>query len=123
MDALIIIFAALTLLAGIVIIINPGIIFDYLRNNLDKPAIHILAVVVRLILGVLLITQSDISKFPFTIEVIGWLSIVAAIFLAAMGRYNFKRLMLWALSFLKHYGRVGGVFAAVFGTFLVYAFI
>ena len=87
------------------------------------PAIHILAVVVRLILGVLLITQSDISKFPFTIEVIGWLSIVAAIFLAAMGRYNFKRLMLWALSFLKPYARVGGVFAAIFGTFLLYAFI
>ena len=122
MIALIIIFAVLTSLAGIVIIINPEFIFGYLRNSLDKLVIHILAVFIRLVLGVLLIAQSDISRFPFVIEMIGWLSIVAAIFLAVMGRYNFKRLMLWALS-LKPYGRVGGVFAAAFGIFLIYAFI
>ena len=122
MIALIIIFAVLTSLAGIVIIINPEFIFGYLRNSLDKLVIHILAVFIRLVLGVLLIAQSDISRFPFVIEMIGWLSIVAAIFLAVMGRYNFKRLMLWALS-LKPHGRVGGVFAAAFGIFLIYAFI
>ena len=123
MTALIMIFAALTLLAGIVIIINPEVIFGYLRNNLNRLVIHLLAVVVRLALGALLIIQSDLSRFPVVIEVIGWLSIVAALFLAVMGRYNFQRLMLWALSFLKSYGRVGGVFAAVFGAFLIYAFI
>ena len=78
MTILIIIFGALTLLAGIVIVINPEVIFGFLRNNLDKLAIHILAVVVRLLIGALLIYQSNISKFPFVIEVIGWLSIVAA---------------------------------------------
>jgi hypothetical protein len=90
---------------------------------LDKLVLHILAVVVRLVIGVLLIYQSNVSKFPFVIEIIGWLSIVAAIFLAVMGRHNFNRLMSWALSFLKPFGRVGGVFAAAFGAFLVYAFV
>ena len=101
MTILIIIFGALTLLAGIVIVINPEVIFGFLRDNLDKLELHILAVVVRLVLGILLIYQSDISKFPFVIEVIGWLSIVAAIFLAVMGCGNFKRLMSWALSLVK----------------------
>ena len=123
MTVLIIIFGALTLLAGIVIVINPEVIFGFLRNNLDKLVLHILAVVVRLVLGALLIYQSNISKFPFVIEIIGWLSIVAAIFLAVMGRHNFNRLMSWALSFLKPFGRVGGVLAAAFGAFLVYAFL
>jgi hypothetical protein len=123
MTLLIILFGALTLLAGIVIVINPEVIFGFLRNNLDKLAVHILAVVVRLIIGVLLIYQSSISKFPFTIEVIGWLSIVAAIIIAVMGRRNFNRLMSWALSLSKPFGRVGGVFAAAFGAFLIYAFI
>jgi hypothetical protein len=123
MTVLIIIFGALTLLAGIVIVINPEVIFGFLRNNLDKLVLHILAVVVRLVIGVLLIYQSNVSKFPFVIEIIGWLSIVAAIFLAVMGRHNFNRLMSWALSFLKPFGRVGGVFAAAFGAFLVYAFV
>jgi len=120
---LIIIFGALTLLAGVVIIINPEVIFGYLRRNLDKPAIHILAVVVRLIIGALLIHQSDLSKYPLVIELLGWFSIVAALSLAVMGRHNFHRLMSWALKFLKPFGRVSGVFAAAFGGFLIYAFV
>ncbi len=123
MTALIIIFGALNLVGGIVIVINPEVIFGYLRNNLDKLELHILAVGVRLILGVLLIYQSNVSKFPFVIEILGWLSIVAAISLAVIGRRNFNRLMWWALSFLKPFGRVGGVLAAAFGAFLIYAFV
>ena len=123
MTVLIIIFGALTLLAGIVIIINPEVIFCFLRNNLDKLVLHVLAVVIRLVIGALLIYQSNISKFPFVIEVIGCLSIVAAIFLAVMGRRNFNRLMSWALSLSKSFGRVGGVFAVAFGAFLIYAFV
>ena len=123
MTLLIIIFGALTLFAGIVIVINPEVIFGFLRNNLDKLVLHIMAVVIRLVLGALLIYQSNISKFPFVIEVIGWLSIVAAIFLAVMGRRNFNRLMSWALSLSKPFGRVGGILAVAFGAFLIYAFV
>jgi hypothetical protein len=123
MTLLIIIFAAMTLLAGIVIVINPEVIFGFLRNNLDKLVLHILAVVIRLALGALLIYQSSLSKFPFVIEVVGWISIVAAIILAVMGRRNFNRLMSWALSLSKLLGRIGGIFAAAFGAFLIYAFV
>jgi len=123
MTELIIFFGALTLLAGIVIVINPGVVFGPLRNNSDKLELHILAIVVRLVLGVLLISQSAVSKFPFAIEIIGWLSIVAAIFLTVIGRNNFKRLMSWAFSFLKPFGRVGGIIAAAFGAFLIYVFV
>jgi hypothetical protein len=123
MTLLIIIFGALTLLAGIVIVINPEAIFGFLRNNLDKLVLHVLAVAVRLVIGILLIYQSNVSKFPFVIEIIGWLSIVAAIFLAVMGRRNFNRLMSWALSLSKPFGRVGGILAVAFGAFLIYAFV
>lgn len=123
MTLLIIIFATLTLLAGIVIVIRPEVIFGFLRKNLDKLVLHILAVVVRLVLGILLIYKSNISEFPFVIEVIGWLSIVVSIFIALMGRRNFNRLMSWALSLSKPFGRVGGVLAVAFGVFLIYAFV
>lgn len=123
MTALIIIFGTLTLLAGVVIVINPEIIFGYLRSNIDRLAIHVLAVVVRLLIGALLISQSSLSKYPLAIEILGWLSIVAALSLAVMGRHNFHRLMSWAITFLKPFGRVGGVFAAAFGGFLIYAFV
>jgi len=123
MTILIIIFAALTLLAGILIVINPELIFGFLRSNLHKLVIHIIAVVVRFVLGILLIDQSSLSKFPLTIEVIGWISIVAAFILAVIGRRYFNRLMSWALSLSMPYGRIGGVFAVGFGAFLIYAFV
>ena len=123
MYVFIILFGALTFLAGIVIVINPETIFGYLRKNIDKLGLHILASVLRVVLGVLLISQSNVSKFPLVIEIMGWLSIIAAILLAVIGRRNFNRLMSWALSFVKTFGRVGGVLAMAFGAFLIYAFV
>jgi len=123
MTILIILFGALTSLAGILIVINPETVFGILRKNLDKLELHILAVVVRLVLGALLIFQADASKYPVAIEVIGWLSVVAAISLSVIGRQRFRRLMSWALTLAKPLGRAGGVAAACFGVFLIYAFV
>lgn len=123
MALLVVIFGALILLAGVVVLINPEIIFGYLRSNLNRLAVHILAVAVRLIIGALLVSQSSLSKFPLTIEILGWISIAAALSLAVIGRQKFLRLMSWALTTLKPYGRVGGGFASVFGGFIIYAFV
>jgi len=123
MTVLIIVFGVLALLAGIVIVINPEIIFGFLRKKLDSLELQVLAVVVRVVLGILLIYQSNVSKFPFVIEILGWLFIVAAIFLGVMGRRNFKWLFSWALSLVKTFGRFSGALAAAFGSFLIYAFV
>ncbi|MCW8963808.1 MAG: hypothetical protein OQL16_08435 [Gammaproteobacteria bacterium] len=123
MSLLIIIFGALTLLAGIIIIINPETIFGVFKKHIENPWLHILAVVVRLVLGALLVYLSDISRFPLAIEIIGWLSIVAALFFAVIGRDNFIKIINWALSLTKPLGRIGGILAAFFGGFLVYAFV
>lgn len=123
MTIVVIIFGVLTLIAGGAIIINPEIIFGYLRGQLEKLEIQVLAVVVRLVLGALLIYLSDVSKFPLLILAIGWISIIAAISFAVIGRNNFKSLMYWVLSFQKPYGRIGGFIAICFGSFLVYAFV
>jgi hypothetical protein len=123
MTVFIIIFGTLTFLAGIVILVNPKIVFGFLRKHSDKIELHILAVAIRLVLGAFLIYQSDASKYPFAIEMIGWVSIVAAVFFAVIGRNNFSKLMAWALSFVKTIGRVGGVIASAFGAFLIHAFV
>jgi len=47
---------------------------------------------------VLLLSLSGASRYPLAIEIIGWVSIIAAMFLSIIGRDNFKRLMSWALS-------------------------
>ncbi len=123
MSDVVIIFGALLLLVGVVIIINPEIVFRFLKRYLEKLELQILAIVARLVLGALLIYLAGVSRFPLVIEVMGWLLIIAAIILTAIGRNLFKRLMSWAVSFQKPYGRIGGFIAACFGGFLVYAFV
>ena len=119
----IIIFGALTCLSGILITVNPKLIFGFLQRNSQKIELHIAAVVIRLVLGILLISQADVARYPITLEIIGGLSISAALFFAIIGRNNFKNLMSWALSLDKKLRRIGGVFAALFGAFLLHAFI
>ncbi len=123
MTVLIIIFGALTLLGGIIIIINPDNIFGLFTKYTEKLWLQILAILVRLLLGALFIYQSDVSIFPLVIEIIGWLSIVSAIFFTVIGRNNFNRIISWALSLAKPVHRVGGVIAVCFGAFLIYAFV
>ena len=123
MTLFIIIFGTLTCLAGIVILVNPEIVFGFLRKHSDRIELQILAAAIRLVPGVFLIYQSGASKYPFVIEIIGWLSIVAAVFFTVIGRNNYSRLMTWALSQVKILGRVSGVITTAFGAFLIHAFV
>jgi len=123
MEIVIIVFAAFIILAGIVIIINPDTIFNQLNNNVDNEALYYLAILVRALLGLLLLIEAKYSKFIITIEIIGWLSLAAAIVFALIGRARFIKLMTWALSLDKTYARFGGAAALGFGGFLIYAFI
>ncbi|MFC2133672.1 hypothetical protein ACFLTH_03570 [Bacteroidota bacterium] len=123
MTLILIIFGALTMIAGIIIMINPDYIFDLIRENFEKTGMHILSILLRLALGVLLISQSDSSKFPAVLEIFGWLSIIAAIFFAVIGSKNFNRIISWALSLSKPFGRLGGFIAVCYGAFIIYALI
>lgn len=123
MTILIILSGALMVLAGVSLIVKPELIFNLLRDKADEPWLHVSAVVVRLILGLLLIYQAGVSKFPLAIHIIGWIAVVAAIILSVIGRNNFKRLIAWAFSLARPFPYIGGALGMGFGLFLVYAFI
>jgi uncharacterized BrkB/YihY/UPF0761 family membrane protein len=106
---------------GFVILINPNVIYYLLRDNSDSIGLHIIAVLVRVIIGGLLILYSDQSKFPDLLETLGIITLVAGIVLGVMGRTRFKRLMAWAITWFMPYGRIGGCFAVVIGGFIAYS--
>ena len=120
---IIILFATATIVTGVIIVINPDTIFGLLRNKLESLSLHILAVVVRAILGAALMMYAAESRYPTAISILGWISIVAACVLGIMGRTNFKRLMSWALSVAPSFGRIGGLLAILFGGFLIHAVV
>ena len=123
MNYIIILFSTATIVAGIIIVINPETVFGLIRRNSGSLGLHVLAVVIRIIIGVALIMCATESKYPTTILIIGWISIVAASVLGIMGRTNFMRLMSWALSVAPSFGRIGGSLAILFGGFLIHAVV
>ena len=123
MNYIIMLFGTATIVAGIIIAINPESVFGLIRRKLESLGLHILAVVVRIIIGVALIICAAESKYPTVILILGWISIVAASVLGIMGRTNFRRLMSWALSLKPSFGRIGGFLAILFGGFLIHAVV
>ena len=123
MSSIIIFFGLVTFLAGVIIVVNPEIIFGLLRKNLEKVSLQVLAIGIRVVIGILLIQYASESKYPTIIEILGCLSIAAAVTFSVIGRRRFLSLMSWAFSLLKPYGRVGGLFAMTFGGFLIHAFV
>lgn len=123
MNYLIILFSTATIVAGIIIVISPESIFGMMRRKTESTGLHVLAVIIRIVIGVALIMCASESKYPTAILTLGWISIVAATVLGVMGRTNFKRVMLWALSLKPVFGRFGGFIAILFGCFLIYAVV
>jgi hypothetical protein len=123
MNYIVTLFGTATVVTGIIIVINPESVFGLMRRKLESLGLHILAVVVRIIIGVALIMCAAESKYPAAILILGWISIVAASVLGIMGRTNFRRLISWALSLKPSFGRIGGFVAILFGGFLIHAVI
>ena len=114
-------FGVFLVAAGISLLIKPSLVFSLLDRNKDSTGIHVLAVVMRLVLGGALIMSADVSGFPMTFKILGWITLLAAIVLAVMGRANFRKLMDWAMGLADKFGRVAGIASVLLGGFLIYA--
>lgn len=115
------VFSTFLMLAGIVLIMRPAIVFNILDQNSSNLGLYVAAIAVRLLLGGALIHLSNISKYPSTLLIIGWVSIFAAAILTIIGWGRFKKLMSWALSAAKPFSGIAGVLSIGSGVFLIYA--
>lgn len=123
MIAIPIAFGLFSILAGLLLLIRPDLITKFLDSSKNRPFLQISAVIGRAVLGAALVLTAAVSKFPGVLLWLGWLVLVAAIVLALIGRARFVRLMSWAQKIAERFGRIGGVIAAMFGAFLVYAYV
>ena len=115
------VFGIFMLVSGAIILVNPDPVLRLFHRNSEALGLHVLAIAVRLILGIALATYASESKYPVALKTLGWISIIAAIILGLMGRSRFKGLINWALGFAPSYMRIGGGLAILLGGFIIYA--
>ena len=121
MQYLIVLFGVAIVAVGLVVLVRPSPFVDYLRRYSMTTSMQVLAVAVRIVLGLALILHADQSKFPLVLEIIGWLSLAAAVTVAVIPHAQFKRLVFWVLDRFADYVWIGAIAATGFGLFLVYA--
>lgn len=121
MDFVVLLFGALIALSGAVFLIRPATIFGAFKRYANSIGLHLFAIIVRIALGVALLTGASDSRFPVVLQVLGWLSISAALVLVVIGRVRFQNLIKWALGLAPGFTGLAGLLAVLFGGFLVYA--
>jgi len=123
MIAIPIVFGVFSVLVGLLILARPSVVTRFLLANKERPFVHISAVMARLVLGAALVITATASKFPVILLWLGWLTIAAGLVMAFIGRVRFGRMLSWVERISQRFGRVGGLVAALFGLFLVYAYL
>jgi len=80
-----------------------------------------IAVIVRLVLGSALIVVAPASRFPIVFQVLGLMTIAAAIVVVLMGRERIRRFLAWLSErFSAPIVRLWLLFGMAFAGFLVY---
>ena len=122
MVALIIFFGILTFWVGLVVVFKPERICGFLRKHVEGVVLHVINVAARVVFGLLLLSQSSLSKYSLITDIIAWFCIAIALFLTTMGRERFKRSFSWAITLIETNSRVAGFLVMTFGAFLIYSF-
>ena len=102
---------------------SPGSLVSMVTQTMNRSYGMYVAVLVRLLLGVALITAAPISQFPMVFQVIGWIAITAAVVIFAIGRVRLRNLVAWIERFSASAIRVWLLFGMAFGGFLIYGLL
>lgn len=123
MTTLIILFGILIAAMGFLLLFRPAMVLGIMESSGEKLWLYLVAVGARVVLGLLLLLASEQSKYPLVIEVLGWIALAAAVFLALLGPKRLGRLVRWIVDKVKPFAPIGGLIAVAFGAFLVWAFV
>ena len=123
MDVIVVAIACLIVLAGVFIVLQ-GLSFSrFVIQHKDNRWFYLSAILGRLVVGGLLLLSASESKFPSTIDIIGFIVIVTGIGLSIIGHDRFKQLVGVLFERFVHLTNFAGVLAIIFGAFLAYAYI
>jgi len=119
MKLFIILIGALICLAGLVILVAPEKFKSVMNNWTGQPR-FLFAVIVRIVFGAILLAEAANLKFPLAMQIIGGISIVAAIGILLIGQDRLDRFIEFWMRMSDNVLRFWSVFAFAFGAFLIY---
>lgn len=95
-------------------------LWQLVRGVADRPWGVGFAAFVRIILGAALLLAADTARFPLVFEVLGWITLAAAVGIVLLGQRGMRRTMDWFHARGNAFLRAWFVVGLAFGLFLVY---
>ncbi len=120
MKILITLFGVLICLAGLTILILPEKFKNIMNRWTGQPR-FLFAVIIRVVLGAILLSEAANLKFSLAMKIIGAISILAAVVLLLVGQERMDRFIGWWMKQSDKLLRVSSVLVIAFGAFLIYA--
>ncbi len=119
MKTLIALFGVLICLGGLTILILPEKFKNIMNRWTGQPR-FLFAVIIRVVLGAILLSEAANLKFPLAMKIIGAISILAAVVLLLVGQERMDRFIDWWMKRSENVFRVASVIAFALGAFLIY---
>lgn len=123
MTTLIAFLSVAMVMAGVILLIAPSLLMEFIQENVRKTSLRVFAVAIRVVFGIALLMEAEDSRFPYIVGFIGAIALVAAIVIAVVPTDS-------AGEFIKRVGcmpdlliRFGGLACFAFAWFLVYAIL
>ncbi len=117
---LIALFGVLICLAGLTILILPEKFKNIMNRWTGQPR-FLFAVIIRVVLGAILLSEAANLRFPLAMKIIGAISILAAVVLLLIGEERMDRFIGWWMKQSDNLLRVSSILAIAFGAFFIYA--
>lgn len=122
MKLLVKLFGVLAVIAGLLVVVSPDTIFNFINDNRESTSLYAFAIVIRLAIGILFILAAKRSKFPLVFRILGFLFIITAVTFVIMGQSMFQEILTSLVPKFKPYSMVAGLVSICLGGLLVYAF-
>ena len=116
---LIALFGVLICLGGLTILILPEKFKNIMNRWTGQPR-FLFAVIIRVVLGAILLSEAANLKFPLAMKIIGAISILAAVVLLLVGQERMDRFIDWWMKQSETVFRAASVLAFAFGAFFIY---
>jgi len=116
------ILAVFILLASLSLLINPALLFDWIKTNSGHPSLYIAAIIFRLGFGALLWIAAKQSKHPSAIKLIAAIAILAGITFIFIGPTRFQGFIDTLMPEIETFSPVSGLVGLAIGGFLLYTF-
>ena len=105
---------------GVLGVVQPQRLVDFV-TYFRRPTRFRIAILVRLVLGIVLLIAAPSCRWPVVVQVVGVIAIVAAVVILACGQKRLDTFIAWWVTRPPAVMRVSALFALAFGALLFYA--